>query len=401
MDDNVSRTLAELEHKLDELEQALRSAVDSEPQAQAAGTSPPLSNSDGSEVRQRVGAQPKAPRAQPGTPRPGIREAGGVRNIPGAPGPVARLVDEGIENGEAKQRTSVRPSETPQAEPSDIRPSTGWRPVSQGPEQRESPSREVISTGPGAVSTGPGAVGVRPAAATPASAGARPAGTASGSAGSAAQVNVRMPGQVGAPAAGEMRPTGAGPGATPAGPGTPGGPGAARPSTAGPGAAGGPTVVRPEDARPTAVRPAAATPPSARPATAGPAAPTPASARPTTTGPAATGGPTAVRPGTAGQGTTVSGPAAGPTTGSGPAAGPTTGSGPAARPAGATPPPQGARSAQPQISGEMRLSGETIELAELVQFRERLEQLTRELVDEYSRIISLRPAPPSGRKPGE
>ncbi|HEY1689428.1 MAG TPA: hypothetical protein VGF95_11275 [Solirubrobacteraceae bacterium] len=49
----------------------------------------------------------------------------------------------------------------------------------------------------------------------------------------------------------------------------------------------------------------------------------------------------------------------------------------------------------------MRISGETIELAELVQFREKLEQLTRELVDEYSKIISLRPTQPGGRTPGE
>jgi NTP pyrophosphatase (non-canonical NTP hydrolase) len=46
---------------------------------------------------------------------------------------------------------------------------------------------------------------------------------------------------------------------------------------------------------------------------------------------------------------------------------------------------------EPKIKGELRLTGETIELAELLAFRERLEQMTRELVDELSRILSLRP----------
>ncbi|MHB1858996.1 MAG: hypothetical protein ACYCUM_02600 [Solirubrobacteraceae bacterium] len=47
-----------------------------------------------------------------------------------------------------------------------------------------------------------------------------------------------------------------------------------------------------------------------------------------------------------------------------------------------------------EIRGEHTISADVIEVQELVQFRERLEQITRELVDEYSRIIALRP--PSG-----
>jgi hypothetical protein len=54
----------------------------------------------------------------------------------------------------------------------------------------------------------------------------------------------------------------------------------------------------------------------------------------------------------------------------------------------ATPPP----SAEPkvEIRGEHRISADVIEVEELVQFRERLEQITRGLVDEYSRIIAMR-----------
>ncbi|MHB1810284.1 MAG: hypothetical protein ACYCU0_13490 [Solirubrobacteraceae bacterium] len=43
-----------------------------------------------------------------------------------------------------------------------------------------------------------------------------------------------------------------------------------------------------------------------------------------------------------------------------------------------------------EIRGEHTISADVIEVEELVQFRDRLEQITRELVDEYSRIIAMR-----------
>jgi hypothetical protein len=61
------------------------------------------------------------------------------------------------------------------------------------------------------------------------------------------------------------------------------------------------------------------------------------------------------------------------------------------RPGAAKPAALGEPQQKPRIKGELRLTGESIELNDLLQFRERLEQMTRELVDEFSRIISLRP----------